>query len=365
MRAWTIAFALMLFVAAPPAEPAEPAGATVVLHLPPSMSADAVRELIADLAAKGARPAAGGPDPGPRTSVTNAELAARIWEATSRAVRAIPHFRRMPRHWIDRVEAEGGTGALALRFWIVALAGLAAAPLIGRGFRRLLDRGQARIADPRLAFRLRAAAVRLGVALASLALFAVLFWAALFAVSMGLPILAQTADGLVWAGVKWRVAIIVLSIVVSRRRPDLRLLAIDDADAGTCARWLTPYLTIAPFNIFAIWLLERLGFSHDEVFGAALALGLAVTAYKIAMFWAVRRPIARMRSWRPRAASPAGFAAPSLHPGTGCSSRGRSASSSPGRSRFRWEAAPGWRAPPPRPRGSSSRSLSCGRRRET
>jgi small-conductance mechanosensitive channel len=130
------------------------------------------------------------------------------------------------------------------------------------------------------------------MALASLSVFAALFWAALFTVSHGLPILAAAADRLVWAAVKWRTALIFLSVVVSPRRPDLRLLEIDDADARTCSRWLTPYLTIAPFNVFAIWLCERLGFSHDAVFGAALAIGLAITAYKIAMFWAVRRPIA-------------------------------------------------------------------------
>ena len=293
MRAWTFAFALIFLVAAPaPSRPAEPAGATIMLRLPPSMSADAVRGLIADLVAKGVRPEAGAHDPASPASVTTGELAARIWKATSRAVRAIPHLRRMPRHWIDRVEAEGGTGALALRFWIVAVAGLVAAPLIGRGFRRFLDRRQARVADARLALRLRAAGIRLSVALASLAVFAALFWTALFTVSRGLPILAETADGLVSASVKWRVAIIVLIIVVSPRRPDLRLLAIGDADARTCSRWLAPYLTVAPFNIFAIWLCERLGFSHDQVFGAALALGLVVTAYKVAMFWAVRRPIA-------------------------------------------------------------------------
>ena len=141
MRAWTFAFALIFLVAAPaPSRPAESAGATIMLRLPPSMSADAVRGLIADLVAKGVRPEAGAHDPASPASVTTGELAARIWMATSRAVRAIPHLRRMPRHWIDRVEAEGGTGALALRFWIVAVAGLVGAPLIGRGFRRFLDR---------------------------------------------------------------------------------------------------------------------------------------------------------------------------------------------------------------------------------
>jgi moderate conductance mechanosensitive channel len=290
MRASSLVFALVLLVAAPPPVwPAEPAGATIVLQLPPSMPPDAVRGLIAELAAKGARPAT---DPGHRAELTTTDLAAGISDATSRALRAVPHLRRLPQHWVDRVEAEGGTATVALRFWIVALAGLFAAPLIGQGFRRLFDRRQARIADPQLAIRVRAAAFRCCIALASLSVFAVLFWAALFAVSSGLPILAATADRLVWAGVKWRATIIILLIVVSPRRADMRLLSIDDADSRTCTRWLAPYLTFAPFNVFAIWLYERLGFSHDAVFGAALATGLVITAYKLAMFWAVRRPIA-------------------------------------------------------------------------
>src|SRR5215831_13002374 len=88
MRAWTFALALIFLVAAPaPSRPAEPAGATIMLRLPPSMSADAVRGLIADLVAKGVRPEAGAHDPASPASVTTGELAARIWKATSRAVR--------------------------------------------------------------------------------------------------------------------------------------------------------------------------------------------------------------------------------------------------------------------------------------
>src|SRR4029077_1199289 len=49
----------------------------------------------------------------------------------------------------------------------------------------------------------------------------------------------------------------------------------------------------APFNFFVVWLVERLGFGHEAVFGAATLLGLVITLYKIAMFWATRRPIAR------------------------------------------------------------------------
>ena len=124
-----------------------------------------------------------------------------------------------------------------------------------------------------MAPRLRAGAVRFFVAVASLAVFAIVFWAALLAVSSGLPILEDTADQLVWAALKWRLSIILLLIVLSPRRPDLRLLAIDDADARACFRWLAGYLTMNPFNVFLIWLGERLGFAHEAVFGAAFAFG--------------------------------------------------------------------------------------------
>jgi len=107
------------------------------------------------------------------------------------------------------------------------------------------------------------------------------------------PILKESANQLVWSALKWRLLITVLLIVLSPRRADLRLLAIDDADAGVCFRWVAVYLAVIPFYPFLIWVIERLDFGHDTVFGVTLFLGLAITAYKIAMFWAIRYPIAR------------------------------------------------------------------------
>jgi hypothetical protein len=112
-------------------------------------------------------------------------------------------------------------------------------------------------------------------------------------ISMGRPILAETANRLVWAALQWRLSIVLLTIVVSPRRSDLRLLAIDDADVRACSRWFSVYLAVAPFNFFVAWLVERLEFGHETVFGAATLLGLVTTLYKIEMFWATRRPIAR------------------------------------------------------------------------
>ena len=295
MPARSLVLALLLVLwAPPPGHAAEPAGTTVVLQVPASMSPEAVKGLIADLAAKGARPAANSPDRDAATSpslMTGAKMTVRIWDATKLAVRAVPVLFQAPQVWVQRVEAAGGTRDAALRFWAIALAGLIAAPFIGSAARTLFDRRP--VVEPALAPRLRAAFIKFLVAAVGLAVFAFLFGAALMAISMGRPILAETADRLVWTALQWRLSIILLSIVLSPHRSDFRLLAMDDADARTCSRWFLVYLMVAPFNFFVVWLIERLGFGHDAVFGAALILGLIITAYKIAMFWATRRPIAR------------------------------------------------------------------------
>jgi len=295
MLARSFAFALLVLLHAGPASwAAEPAGATIVLQLPPSMSPEAVKELIADLTVKGAQPAVNLPDPPAAASpglLTSANFAAQVWEGTKQAVRAAPVLLEAPQVWVRRVEAEGGTREAALLFWVIALAGFVAAPLIGMAVRALLERRP--VVEPELAPRLRDAFIRFLIAVGGLAVFAVVFCAALLAVSAGQPILEETADRLVWAAMQWRLSIILLMIVVAPRRPDLRLLAIDDADARVCSRWFSVYLAVAPLNFFVVGLVERLGLGQQAVFAAALLPGTAITLYKVAMFWATRRPIGR------------------------------------------------------------------------
>jgi small-conductance mechanosensitive channel len=206
-------------------------------------------------------------------------------------MRAVPVLFQAPQVWVRQVEAEGSMRDAALRFWAIALAGLVAAPLIGSAARALFDRR--RVVEPGLGPRLRAAFIKFLIAASGVTVFAFLFCAALMAMSMGRPIIGETADRLVWAALQWRLSIVLLSIVLSPHRSDLRLLAIDDVDARICSRWFSVYLTVAPFNFFVVWLIERLGFGQEAVFGAALTLGLAITGYKVVMFWVTRRPIAR------------------------------------------------------------------------
>jgi small-conductance mechanosensitive channel len=286
---------LLLISATPLGWAAEPAGATIVLQLQlPSTSPEAVKGLIADLAAKGALPVtqpAEPPGAATEPTFTAARLAARVWDGSKQAVQALPALRQAPQIWIEKVVADGGEPGVAFGFWMLALAGLMAAAPIGIAFRALADR-LTRVTERGSPARWRIAIIWVLAAIASLAVFGLLFLAVLLWVSRGVPILKESADQLVWSALKWRLLITVLLIVLSPRRADLRLLAIDDADARVCFRWVAVYLVVIPLYPFLIWVIERLGFGHDAIFGVTLFLGLAITAYKIAMFWAIRYPIA-------------------------------------------------------------------------
>jgi hypothetical protein len=124
MPARSLPLALLLLLCVTPAGwAAEPAGGTVVLQLPPSMSPETVKSLIADLAAKGVQPAESSADPPPASGpalMTGMNLAAQVWEATKQAMRAVPALSQAPQVWVQRVEAEGGTRDAALRFWAIA-----------------------------------------------------------------------------------------------------------------------------------------------------------------------------------------------------------------------------------------------------
>ena len=106
--------ALILVISATPLGwAAEPAGAPVVLQLqlPPSTSPEAVKGLIADLAAKGTLPVMQSTEPlgaATQPTITAANRTAQVWEGSKRAVQALPALRQAPQIWIEKVAAGGG-----------------------------------------------------------------------------------------------------------------------------------------------------------------------------------------------------------------------------------------------------------------
>src|SRR5215469_5238263 len=172
--------ALMLLISATPLGwAAEPAGATIVLQLqlPPSTSPEAVKGLIADLAAKGALPVTQpteSPGAGTQPMFTAANLSTLIWDGSKEPVQALPALRQAPQIWIEKVVAGGGGPGVAFGFWMAALAGLMAAAPIGMAFRALADR-LTRVTERGPAPRWRIAIICFLAAIASLAVFGLLF----------------------------------------------------------------------------------------------------------------------------------------------------------------------------------------------
>src|SRR5262249_60620880 len=93
--------------------------------------------------------------------------------------------------------AGGGGRGVAFGFWMVARAGLMAAAPIGMAFRALADR-QTRVTERGPPPRSRIAIICFLAAIASLAVFGLLFLGVLLWVSRGVPILKESADQLVW-----------------------------------------------------------------------------------------------------------------------------------------------------------------------
>jgi moderate conductance mechanosensitive channel len=224
---------------------------------------------------------------------TNAELLARVWEGIAQAFKAIPLLREAPGYWLAATSSLNNPAAVGQRFWLAVLVGVLAGSLIGWGVRSVFDRGPGVVVEARPGPRLRNALLRLVVSLLTVVVFVAFFWVVLASVAAGNRFLQEAADRVAFAVLEWRLAILVLTVVLSPDRADLRLLRINNAEAALCMRWLRIYAIVSPFAYCLIWLIERIGFAHDAVFGLAAVMGIATTVYKIAAIWAIRQPISR------------------------------------------------------------------------
>lgn len=281
---------------------AEPAGgASLTLQLPPTMSADEVKAVLAELVARGARAtpptadaSSGQPATGtPEKAWTSGDLVALVHQRAGAAIAAIPGLAALPARWTERVAQEGGTANGTPLFWCATLLGLLAVPFISALVQGFAGRHLRPSSSDDLLPRLKDSAIHLAIAFTTMATLATLLWMLLLAVAPAVPIVRETADQFVIAAVKWRIYIVALLLILSPELPQLRLPHIDDADARTIRRWLGIYLFLNPFFIFLIRLVDRLGFDGDSVFAATMVFAALITPFKIVMILAIRHPIAR------------------------------------------------------------------------
>ena len=263
--------------------PGEPA---IVIKLPATMTQAEVRQLVGDLQAKGATLA---PSPATAPSAAEGPLLLRIASRLRQAAPEAARFGELGSLWREALSREGRSSGGSFG---PLLAGLLAAALLVE----FLIRAGLPILVPRLAITPQMPLFRaffrhlVPVVLGVVGFLAVIrtgvgFLGGGSALPTGIG--SRIADG---AG-SWRIAMAVLTALAAPGVAAARPLRLDDKGARALTRWISVYLISAVVLVTGVWLVGQLGGDNMGVL-AAFAMGVALLAYKIAMFLRLRSPVA-------------------------------------------------------------------------
>jgi len=270
-------------VRAAPPEAAPETRPVIILQLPPTMSADEVAKLTADLRAKGAVAA---PAETPATAAPGTPVLRRVAERLRRAMPALGRLGGIGEAW----RSAGGEDA-GPYFWprvaALFLAALAVEAALRLGLPLFFPSLKLRSGTP-----LRTA---VGLHFLSLSLGLIGFVCTLRGGSALLsgesPLLRDTVERICVAGGNWRISMALLSLMAAPRAPAARLLRIGDEAALRIIVWVSAYLLLATLLAMSSWLPRRLD-DVDLALAVGFVFGLAVLAFKIAMFLALRSQVA-------------------------------------------------------------------------
>ncbi|MDB5360834.1 MAG: hypothetical protein JWO51_2131 [Rhodospirillales bacterium] len=256
----------------------------IVLQLPPSMSADDVRQLLSGLESKGATVT-----PQPGAVVAGEPVVRQIWTRLRQAAPKLPELRALPERWRATLAAERQSDE---GFWPKLVGLLAGSLLLEWAIRRALPALVPRLrVEPGLP--LHRAFLRHFISLAlGLAGFTIVLRLGGGLLGQNSPFLTATATQIVDSAVRWRLAAAFLLLLVAPALPVARPLHVDDAGALSTWRWVSLYLIYAAALVPAVWLVGRIGGDADLALDLTLGLALVATLYKIAMFFHLRAPVA-------------------------------------------------------------------------
>ncbi|MBV8653237.1 MAG: mechanosensitive ion channel [Alphaproteobacteria bacterium] len=279
-----VTLVLLLQGGAVAAAEAPAAGPSVVLQLPPTMTADEVKQVLGDLAAKGATLA---PPPAP-APVPQGSLVWRIIDRLIQAAPATSGFLDIRSLWHEAMAQEGrppdGT------FWLLLFGLVAAALAVEFLIRTLLP---ALVPGLRVkpgmtlfrAFGRHALTVALGVCG-----FLVVIRSGAGFLGQGSALLTEIRSRIADGAADWRIAMGLLTALAAPGLTVARPLLIVDDGARALTRWVSFYLVAAVVLVTGVWVAGRLGGGDMELMGG-LAIGLALLIYKIAMFFRMRAPV--------------------------------------------------------------------------
>jgi moderate conductance mechanosensitive channel len=254
----------------------------IVLQLPPGMSADQVRDLIAGLRDKGATVT-----PTPAAVTAEEPLAHRIVARIEQAWPKLPETFDLRRNWRDALDAEHRPHE---GFWLALIGLVAGAWLLERAIRAALPAlwPRLRIA-PGLPLH-RAFARHCFCLVLGLAGFVVAVRLGGGFIGRNSALLTGTAAQVVDSAVRWRLAAAFLALVAAPGLTPARPLYIDDAGARLMSNWIGFYLLYVMAFLPGIWLVRQIG-SPELVLDLALVQGIAIMFYKIAMFLHIRHAV--------------------------------------------------------------------------
>lgn len=281
------ALAMILLLQAGTAVAADPsAEPTLVIKLPSTMTPDELKQLVGELAAKGATVAP------PPAAPPVADQGSLVWHVANRlleASAAASRFLELRTLWAQALAQEGQ--AYAGNFWAMLMGLVAAALLV-----EFVVRAGLPALAPSLrvqpgttlfpAFARHALAVALGV------------FGFLLVIRSGVGFLGEGSALLGGIGTSvaegaggWRIAVGVLTVLAAPGLGPARLLPIDDRGAHAVIHWVSVYLVSAVVLETGIWVVGRIG-GEDMIILAAVGVGVLLLAYKIVMFFRLQRPIA-------------------------------------------------------------------------
>ena len=228
------------------------------------------------------------------------------WQAHRHTViAALPNLPGELSRGMQRLYDEGGRGVVLLLVAVFVAAGFAAEWLFVRATRtirrRVLTADETTVRE-----RLQKAALRLGLVLGAVLVFAVASLGIFLMIDLP-PLVREVAGRLLFAFIVFRLIRYIARLILAPTTPRLRIMPVDDATARFWLTRISAFVGIFAFGWAAATGLIALGIAPPQPTIIAYMLGLGLVAVTIETIW--RRPA---RPARPPRVAPAAAEAPPL-----------------------------------------------------